>query len=156
MNNSYLWEIFIWVTPSSHVSDIAGQTPLPAACDKLIIITGFNLSFSHDSSTPSPVQLLWNMEPCLPIPIPQEKLDDLVEKAKDYCLMHGGKYLRLKWENLIISPGICMRQKSKFDRDALHFAPFVLLPSPFPKDEYYKAVKLQTVLNELMHKARTR
>ena len=49
-----------------------------------------------------------------------------------------------------------MRQKSKFDRDALHFAPFVLLPSPFPKDEYYKAVKLQTVLNELMHKARIR
>ena len=47
-----------------------------------------------------------------------------------------------------------MRQKTKFDRDALHFAPFVLLPSPFPKDEYYKAVKLQTVLNELMHKAR--
>ena len=54
------------------------------------------------------------------------------------------------------SPGICMRQKAKFDRDALHFAPFVLLPSPFPKDEYYKAVKLQTVLNELMHKARMR
>ena len=49
-----------------------------------------------------------------------------------------------------------MRQKAKFDRDALHFAPFVLLPSPFPKDEYYKAVSLQTVLNELMHKARIR
>ena len=49
-----------------------------------------------------------------------------------------------------------MRQKSQFDRDALHFAPFVLLPSPFPKDEYYKAVKLQTVLNELMHKVRLR
>ena len=49
-----------------------------------------------------------------------------------------------------------MRQKSKFDRDALHFAPFVLLPSPFPKDEYYKAVDLQTVLNELMHKVRIR
>ena len=47
-----------------------------------------------------------------------------------------------------------MRQKSKFDRDALHFAPFVLLPSPFPKDEYNKAIKLQTVLNELMHKVR--
>jgi len=45
-----------------------------------------------------------------------------------------------------------MRQKSKYDRDALHFAPFVLLPSPFPKDEYYKAVHLQTILNELMHK----
>jgi len=63
-------------------------------------------------------------------------LNDLVEKGKDFCLMHG----------------ICMRQKAKFDRDALHFAPFVLLPSPFPKNEYYKAVQLQTVLNELMHK----
>ena len=45
-----------------------------------------------------------------------------------------------------------MRQKDKFDRDALHFAPFVLFPSPFPNDEYYKAINLQTVLNELMHK----
>merc|ERR1711988_428657 len=77
-----------------------------------------------------------NMEPCLPIPLPQEKLTDLVEKGKDFCLMHG----------------ICMRQKNKYDRDALHFAPFVLLPSPFPKDEYYKAIQLQTILNELMHK----
>jgi len=76
------------------------------------------------------------MEPCLPIPLPQEKLTDLVEKGKDFCLMHG----------------ICMRQKNKYDRDALHFAPFVLLPSPFPKDEYYKAIQLQTILNELMHK----
>merc|ERR1712066_320235 len=70
------------------------------------------------------------------IPLSQEKLNDLVEKGKDFCLMHG----------------ICMRQKAKFDRDALHFAPFVLLPSPFPKNEYYKAIQLQTVLNELMHK----
>ena len=50
--------------------------------------------------------------------------------------------------------GICMRQKNKYDRDALHFAPFVLLPSPFPKDEYYKAIQLQTILNELMHKVK--
>jgi len=76
------------------------------------------------------------MEPCVPIPLAEEKLTDLVEKGKDFCLMHG----------------ICMRQKSKYDRDALHFAPFVLLPSPFPKDEYYKAINLQTILNELMHK----
>eukprot|EP00092_Neocalanus_flemingeri_P000115 GFUD01000117.1.p1 GENE.GFUD01000117.1~~GFUD01000117.1.p1 ORF type:complete len:481 (+),score=152.64 GFUD01000117.1:66-1508(+) len=76
------------------------------------------------------------MDPCIPIPIPDEQLEDLVEKAKDYALMHG----------------ICMRQKDKFDRDALHFAPFVLFPTPFPRDEYRKSVELQTVLNELMHK----
>ena len=45
-----------------------------------------------------------------------------------------------------------MRQKSKFDRDALHFAPFVLFPTPFPRDEYEKALALQPILNELMHK----
>ena len=38
------------------------------------------------------------MEPCVPIPLENSKLMDLVDKAKDYCLMHG----------------ICMRQK---DRD---------------------------------------
>ena len=45
-----------------------------------------------------------------------------------------------------------MRRKDAFDVDALHFAPFVLFPSPFPKNEFSKAVKLQTILNELMHK----
>ena len=45
-----------------------------------------------------------------------------------------------------------MRRKDAFDRDALHFAPFLLLPSPFPREEFTKATKLQTLLNELMHK----
>jgi len=63
-------------------------------------------------------------------------LEELVEKAKDFALMHG----------------ICMRQRNNFDKDALHFAPFVLLPTPFPLDEYEKSVKLQPILNELMHK----
>eukprot|EP00092_Neocalanus_flemingeri_P069964 GFUD01085827.1.p1 GENE.GFUD01085827.1~~GFUD01085827.1.p1 ORF type:complete len:481 (+),score=152.43 GFUD01085827.1:71-1513(+) len=76
------------------------------------------------------------MDPCIPLPIPDDQLEDLVDKAKDYALMHG----------------ICMRQKDNFDRDALHFAPFVLFPTPFPRDEYRKSVELQTVLNELMHK----
>jgi len=76
------------------------------------------------------------MDPCIPIPLPDKQLEDLVEKAKDYALMHG----------------ICMRQKNNFDRDALHFAPFVLFPTPFPRDEYNKSIKLQPILNELMHK----
>ncbi len=45
-----------------------------------------------------------------------------------------------------------MRRKDAFDRDALHFAPFLLLPSPFPESEFRRAVGLQPVLNELMHK----
>ena len=45
-----------------------------------------------------------------------------------------------------------MRRKDAFDRDALHFAPFLLLPSPFPRQEFHKATKIQTLLNELMHK----
>jgi len=76
------------------------------------------------------------LEPCIPLEMEKEKLNDLVEKAKDYALMHG----------------ICMRRKDHFDRDALHFAPFVLFPSSFPRNEFNKALRLQTVLNELMHK----
>jgi glutathione synthase len=45
-----------------------------------------------------------------------------------------------------------MRRKDAFDRDALHFAPFLLLPSPFPAQEFVKALEIQPILNELMHK----
>jgi len=77
-----------------------------------------------------------SLETCVKIPLEPEILTDVVEKAKDFCLMHG----------------ICMRRKDAFDRDALHFAPFLLMPSPFPRQEFYRAKELQTVLNELMHK----
>ena len=29
------------------------------------------------------------LEPCIPLDMEKEKLTDLVEKAKDYALMHG-------------------------------------------------------------------
>ena len=29
------------------------------------------------------------MDSCIPIPIPEEELADLVKKAKDFALMHG-------------------------------------------------------------------
>lgn len=45
-----------------------------------------------------------------------------------------------------------MRQKEPYDRDSLHFAPFVLFPSPFPKAEFDRSLELQPILNELMHK----
>jgi len=86
--------------------------------------------------TSSPPYSPVGMQPIVPLPLPQQQLEDLVEKAKDYALMHG----------------ICMRRKDAFDRDALQFAPFVLLPTPFPREEFHKAVSLQTPLNELMHK----
>ena len=37
------------------------------------------------------------MDSCVPLPLEPDKLMDLVDKAKDYCLMHG----------------ICMRQKDR-------------------------------------------
>jgi len=79
---------------------------------------------------------LANMEPVVALPLQHQQLQDLVEKAKDYALMHG----------------ICMRRRDRFDRDALHFAPFVLFPTPFPRQEYEKAIKLQPILNILYHK----
>ena len=45
-----------------------------------------------------------------------------------------------------------MRRKDAYDRDSLHFAPFVLFPSPFPKQEFARSLELQPILNELMHK----
>ncbi len=44
-----------------------------------------------------------------------------------------------------------MRRKDAYDRDSLHFAPFLLLPSPFPRQEFQRAVEMQVILNELMH-----
>lgn len=72
----------------------------------------------------------------VPLPVCREELEELVEKAKDWALMHGA----------------CMRSKTNFNRDALLFAPFVLFPTAFPRQEFNKAVEIQPILNELMHK----
>ena len=41
------------------------------------------------------------MEPCIDIPLDEEVLKDIVEKAKDYCLMHGEcTEYRLKMEKI--------------------------------------------------------
>ncbi|RVE41532.1 hypothetical protein evm_013817 [Chilo suppressalis] len=73
---------------------------------------------------------------CLPLPMEQKVLVNIIEKAKDWALMHG----------------VGMRDKKHFNKDTIQIAPFVLLPSPFPRAEFTKAVELQPVLNELMHK----
>jgi len=54
--------------------------------------------------------------------------------------------------NVVTFSGICMRRRDAFDRDALHFAPYLLLPSPFPRKDFDRSLELQPVLNELMHK----
>lgn len=89
---------------------------------------------------------------CVPLPLPETDLVDLVSKTKDWALMHG----------------IGIRSKRNFSEDSLNFAPFSLLPSVFPKGLFREAVQLQvspkktikphiigdlqTTLNELMHK----
>ncbi|XP_048000921.1 glutathione synthetase-like isoform X3 [Leguminivora glycinivorella] len=73
---------------------------------------------------------------CIPLPLEHKSLVGVIEKAKDWALMHG----------------VGMRDRKNFTKDAIQIAPFVLLPSPFPRTEFNKAVELQQVLNELMHK----
>ncbi|XP_012281091.1 glutathione synthetase isoform X2 [Orussus abietinus] len=48
--------------------------------------------------------------------------------------------------------GIGMRSKEFFNKDAVQIAPFILLPSDYPRSEFQKAVEIQTVLGALMHK----
>ncbi|KAG7205148.1 hypothetical protein KM043_005517 [Ampulex compressa] len=76
------------------------------------------------------------MEPIISLPLPADKLEEIIDKAKDWALMHG----------------MCMRSKVKFNRDVLQYAPFVLLPSPFPRKEFNEACQIQPMLNLLMHK----
>ncbi|KXJ74450.1 hypothetical protein RP20_CCG013590 [Aedes albopictus] len=75
------------------------------------------------------------LQSCIPLPIEEDRLLDIVEKAKDWAIMHGA----------------AMRSKANFSPDAIQFAPFILTPSSFPRKEFEKAVELQVTLNELMH-----
>lgn len=72
----------------------------------------------------------------LPITLPVDVLEEIVCKSKDYALMNAA----------------AMRSKQNFNEDSLNFAPFVLLPSPFPRVQFQKSVKVQPLLNELVHK----
>ncbi|XP_041782147.1 glutathione synthetase-like isoform X2 [Anopheles merus] len=75
------------------------------------------------------------LQPCVPFPLDDALLQEVVEKAKDWAIMHGA----------------AMRSKQDFNPDALLFAPFILTPSSFPRKEFQKAVELQPLLNELIH-----
>lgn len=76
------------------------------------------------------------MEGPIAIPLPDKVLRTIVENSKDYAIMHGA----------------AMRSKTNFSKDMVQFAPFALLPSPLPRQQFQRAVEIQTVLNELMHK----
>ncbi|XP_046739012.1 glutathione synthetase-like [Diprion similis] len=73
---------------------------------------------------------------CVKLPLPQAELQELIDKAKDWSLMNGA----------------CMRSKKNFNRDTLQFAPFILIPSSFPRTEFNRACEIQIILNELMHR----
>lgn len=73
---------------------------------------------------------------CINLPIEQDILIDLVEKAKDWALMHG----------------VAMRSKSDFNSNAIEFAPFVLLPSVIRVEDFNKLTAIQLIFNELVHK----
>ncbi|XP_048523795.1 glutathione synthetase isoform X3 [Dendroctonus ponderosae] len=73
---------------------------------------------------------------CIPIPLDEKELKELVSKTKDWVVMHG----------------IGIRSKTAFSEDSINFAPYLLLPSTFPRKEFERAVEIQTTLNELMHR----
>ncbi|KAM8719956.1 hypothetical protein ACLKA7_006073 [Drosophila subpalustris] len=72
---------------------------------------------------------------CIKLPLATDELLEVTAKAKDYAIMHGA----------------AMRSKTSFSPDSLNFAPFVLVPSAFPRKEFEKAVALQPIINRLMH-----
>lgn len=72
----------------------------------------------------------------IPLPIADEQLKEIVNKSKDWAIMHGA----------------AMRNKKTFSKDSIFIAPYALIPSCFPRKEFNKAVALQPILNELMHR----
>lgn len=76
------------------------------------------------------------MDSVIALPSLEKELKELIEKAKDWALMHG----------------MCMRSKININRNVLQFAPFILTPSPFPRKEFENACQLQEILNLLIHK----
>lgn len=45
-----------------------------------------------------------------------------------------------------------MKSKENLGQDQVNIAPFLFLPTPFPKKEFLLAKTVQSLLNELMHK----
>ncbi|XP_015117252.1 glutathione synthetase [Diachasma alloeum] len=73
---------------------------------------------------------------CTNLPLDPEELEELVDRAKDWALMHG----------------MGVRPTSNTTKDIIQFAPFALLPSVFPREEFEDACEIQVILNTLMHR----
>ncbi|XP_043256266.1 glutathione synthetase-like [Colletes gigas] len=76
------------------------------------------------------------LQPCIQLQISNEELQNIVDKAKDWALMHG----------------ISFRSKESFNKNHVQVLPFALLPSSFPRKDFEKAKCIQVLLNELIHK----
>ncbi|XP_063988879.1 glutathione synthetase-like [Diachasmimorpha longicaudata] len=73
---------------------------------------------------------------CTNLPLDPDGLEELVDRAKDWALMHG----------------MGVRPTSNTTKDIIQFAPFALLPSVFPRKEFEDACEIQAILNTLMHR----
>lgn len=76
------------------------------------------------------------LQPCIQLQLSKEELESIIDKAKDWALMHG----------------ISMRSKVSFNKNQVQVLPFTLLPSSFPRKNFEKAKNIQILLNELIHK----
>jgi glutathione synthase len=76
-----------------------------------------------------------------PPKLSQQELHTLREAAIDYALANG----------LVVRP-TTDKQIHFANNAAVTHAPFSLFPTPFPRREFEKAQKLQTIWNELIHR----
>lgn len=94
------------------------------------------------------------LKPSVPIPIDDKVLIDVISKAKDFAIMHGSA-MRSKAnfspDTLQVKSISCWLKILLQDLLCFQFAPFILTPSSFPRNEFKKAVEIQPILNELMH-----
>lgn len=73
---------------------------------------------------------------CIKVPISEDLLKELVERAKDWAIMNGA----------------VMRSRIDFNPDTVQFAPFVLFPSVLRADDFNTLVSIQSIFNEIIHK----
>ncbi|KAI0240419.1 Glutathione synthetase [Lamellibrachia satsuma] len=77
------------------------------------------------------------MEGCISLPIPDDKLEDLIVQAKDYALSHG----------------IIVRTRDNpTSAEVATYAPFMLFPSPLPRLVFEQAQAVQKDFNLMMHR----
>ncbi|XP_054004515.1 glutathione synthetase-like [Hylaeus anthracinus] len=72
---------------------------------------------------------------CVALHFTREELECLIDKARDWALMHGMSF----------------RPRESFNKNQVQVLPFTLLPSTFPKEHFHKVKRIQVVLNELTH-----